>query len=113
MPVLATWECAISIGLLTASGWYMRATPVLLALQLPGTFLPLVFLSSETWTHFPYALRLEGQYIIENLVLISAGLLMGGTMHGGKVISDPKAAQQAEKKQGVYSRFRRRFHKEP
>jgi len=45
-------------------------------------------------------------------VLISAGLLMGGTMHGGKVISDPKAAQQAEKKQGVYSRFRRRFHKE-
>jgi len=113
VPVLATWECAIGIGLLTASGWYKRATPVLLALQLPGTFLPLVFLSSETWTHFPYALRLEGQYIIENLVLISAGLLMGGTMHGGKVVSDPKAAQQAEKKHGVYSRFRRRFHKEP
>jgi uncharacterized membrane protein YkgB len=113
LPILATWECLIGIGLLTASGQYMRVTLVLLALQLPGTFLPLVFFPAETWTHFPYAPTLEGQYIMKNLVLISAGLLMGATMHGGKVIMDPKAANLAEKKQEAYSRYRRRFRIEP
>ena len=109
--VLAAWECAIGLGLLTRR--FMRPTLVLLALQLPGTFLPLVFFRSETWTHFPYAPTLEGQYIIKNLVLVSAGLLLGGTMHGGRVITDPRAADEAERTQRVYRRFRRRFRAEP
>lgn len=111
IPLLATWECAIGVGLLTRR--FMRGTLVLLALQLPGTFLPLVFFRAETWTHFPYAPTLEGQYIIKNLVLVSAGLLLGGTMHGGRVITDSRAAQEAERSQAVYGRFRRRFRTEP
>jgi hypothetical protein len=109
LPVLATWECAIGIGLLLARGWLMRATLVLLALQLPGTFMPLVFFPAETWTHFPYAPTLEGQYVIKNLTQIAAGLLTGGMMHGGKVIADLRAAEQAERKQTAYHRFQCRF----
>ena len=75
--VLATWECVIGIGLL--SGKFLRSTLLLLFLQLPGTFLPLLFFPSETWKHFPYAPTLEGQYIIKNVVLISAAIVVGAT----------------------------------
>lgn len=110
MPVLAAWECAIGFGLLT--GLFMRTTLVLLALQLPGTFMPLLFFPTETWMLVPFAPTFEGQYIIKNVVLISAGLLLGGTMHGGRVITDPVVAREAERKQAVNYRFRKRFHRE-
>jgi hypothetical protein len=32
---------------------------------------------------------LEGQYIIKNLILISAGLAIGATVRGGRIISEP------------------------
>ena len=111
MPVLAAWECAIGLGFL--SGRFTRATLVLLLLQLPGTFMPLVFFPHETWKQFPYAPTLEGQYIIKNLAVIAAGMLVGATMRGGRVIADPGVARQAERFQGLYSRFRRRFRREP
>jgi hypothetical protein len=34
----------------------------------------------------PHAPTLEGQYIIKNLVLISAGLVIGATVHGGAFV---------------------------
>ena len=36
---------------------------------------------SEVFIHFPYAPTLEGQYIIKNMVLISAGLVIGAPMN--------------------------------
>lgn len=93
LPVLATWECAIGLGMLT--GKLMRVTLLLLFAQMIGTFLPLVFFPAETWKH-PFVPTLEGQYIIKNVVLISAGILLGATVRGGKVIDDPEAAQVAE-----------------
>ena len=83
--VLALWESLIGIGLIT--GKFMRTTLLLLFLQMPGTALPLLVLPEVVWTHFPYGLTLEGQYIIKNLVLIGAGLVLGGTVRGGKIVS--------------------------
>jgi hypothetical protein len=51
---------------------------VLLFLHMPGTLLPLITLRDETFVRFPFALSLEGQYIIKNLVLITAGIVLGG-----------------------------------
>jgi hypothetical protein len=34
----------------------------------------------------PYAPTLEGQYIIKNLVLISAGIVVGATVRGGHIV---------------------------
>jgi len=93
VPILAVWECAIGLGFL--SGLFTRATILLLLLQLPGTFLPLIFFPAETWKHWPYAPTLEGQYIIKNLVLIAAGLLVGATVRGGSVVADPTAQSSA------------------
>lgn len=87
LPILALWECLIGVGLLT--GKYMRATLILLFAQMSGTILPLFFFPDETFSKFPYAATLEGQYIIKNMVLISAGLVMGATVRGGKLIAEP------------------------
>ncbi len=107
VPVLATWECLIGLGLLT--GWFMRVTLLLLVLQMVGTFLPLLFFPAETWQIAPFVPTLEGQYIIKNGVLICAGIVLGATVRGGRLIADPRAARTAERLQGLYNRVRGRF----
>lgn len=85
--ILATWECLIGLGLIT--GWFMRATLLLLFLQMMGTITPIFFFPAEVFTHIPYAPTLEGQYIIKNMVLISAGLVIGATVRGGRLVPEP------------------------
>ncbi|MGH2587381.1 MAG: hypothetical protein ACRDJE_20895, partial [Dehalococcoidia bacterium] len=64
----------------------------LLALQMVGTFLPLVFLPGVTFQPggVPYAPTLEGQYIIKNLVLIGGALVIGATVRGGRLVANPQ-----------------------
>jgi uncharacterized membrane protein YkgB len=87
VPLLAAWECLIGLGLITHK--FMRATLLLLWVQMIGTITPLVFFPGETFLHFPYAPTLEGQYIIKNVVLISSGLVIGGTVRGGGLVAEP------------------------
>lgn len=86
--LLATWECLIGLGLLF--GFFMRGTLLLLFLQMIGTMTPLFFFPTEAFTSIPYAPTLEGQYIIKNLVLISAGIVLGATVRGGKIVASEK-----------------------
>ncbi len=86
IPLLATWECLIGLGLLF--GIFMRATLLLLAVQMAGTLMPLVLFPSEVFTRIPYAPTLEGQYIIKNAVLISAAIVLGATVRGGRLVAD-------------------------
>ena len=88
IPVLAIWEMAIGFGLIV--GKWMRLTLLLLFLQMPGTALPLLILPDVVWTQFPYGLTLEGQYIIKNLTLVSAGIVLGATVRGGRLDPEPK-----------------------
>lgn len=92
VPVLATWECAIGLGLL--SGVFMRATLLLLFVQMLGTITPLVLYPFETFYRFPYAPTLEGQYIIKNIVLISAGIVIGATVRGQDPVKSAKSNVQ-------------------
>lgn len=87
LPVLATWESLIGLGLIF--GKFLRATLALLALQMLGTFLPLVLFPQETFTVFPIAPTLEGQYIIKNVVLVGAAIVVGATVRGGRVEPEP------------------------
>ncbi len=87
VPLLAIWECAIGLGLII--GRLMRVTILLLLVQMLGTLTPLVLLPAETWTIFLLAPTLEGQYIIKNIVLVSAALVIGATVRGGYVLAEP------------------------
>jgi len=95
LPILATWECAIGLGLL--SGRLPRLTLILLFGQMMGTALPLFFFPAETWAHFPYAPTLEGQYIFKNMVLVTAAMVVGATARGGRLVANAKAARLAER----------------
>jgi uncharacterized membrane protein YkgB len=85
--ILAAWESLIGLGLLT--GLFMRATLALLFLQMLGTLTPLVLYPNETFIAFPYAPTLEGQYIIKNAVLIAGAVILGATVRGGRIESEP------------------------
>lgn len=92
VPVLAVWEVLIGLGLIT--GKFMRATLLLLFVQMLGTVTPLFLFPGETFTQFPYAPTLEGQYIIKNVVLVSAALVLGATVRGGDMVADPDLVRE-------------------
>jgi len=78
IPILGLWEMAIGVCLLVPT--FIRAGLFLLALQMPGTFLPLILLPEVCFQTIPFNLTLEGQYIIKNLVLIGAAMAVGGRL---------------------------------
>jgi len=85
--LLAVWECLIGLGLIF--GFFMRGTLLLLWVQMLGTIMPIFFFPDEVFTRIPYAPTLEGQYILKNIVLISAGLVIGATVRGGRIVPTP------------------------
>ncbi|MBL9204956.1 MAG: DoxX family membrane protein [Opitutaceae bacterium] len=90
LPLLAIWEVTIGIGFL--AGRCLRVTVLLMAGQMLGTVTPLFFFPHETFNAFPFAPTLEGQYIIKNIVLLSAGLVLGAVVRGGRLVADPESA---------------------
>ncbi len=86
--LLAMLETAIGIGLIT--GKFLRLTLLALFGQMLGTVTPLLLFPDLTFETFPFVLTLEGQYIIKNLVLVSAGLVIGATVRGGDLVDDPE-----------------------
>ncbi len=78
IPILGIWEIMIGVGLIIRR--FNRIAIFLLFLQMPGTMLPLIILPEVCYVTFPFVLTIEGQYIIKNLVLISAGIVIGGTV---------------------------------
>ena len=76
--VIGVWEVLIAICFL-----FKRTTliaMVLLFLQMSGTFLPLLILPEVTFQNSnPFLPTLEGQYIIKNIIIITAALIIGRT----------------------------------
>ncbi|AZQ13402.1 DoxX family protein [Halorubrum sp. PV6] len=78
VPILGVWEVLIGLCLLYRP--LIRVGILLLFLQMPGTFLPMVLLPEVVFVTFPFELTVEGQYIVKNLVIIGAALVVGGTV---------------------------------
>lgn len=88
--LLAAWETLIGLGLI--AGRFLRGILLLLFLQMLGTLTPLFLFPQQTFVRIPYAPTLEGQYIIKNLVLISAALVVGSTVRGGRMVPEPNGS---------------------
>ena len=85
--LLAIWESLIGLGLIF--GVFMRFTLLLLFVQMLGTITPIFLFPQEVFNAVPYSPTLEGQYIFKNMVLISAGLVIGATLRRSPLVNDP------------------------
>ena len=74
--VIGFWEMFIGIFFLSKRTTLLAM--VLLFLQMSGTFMPLVILPNVTFQNSnPFLPTLEGQYIIKNIIIITAALIIG------------------------------------
>ncbi|MBS3158296.1 hypothetical protein J4206_03335 [Candidatus Woesearchaeota archaeon] len=82
IPLLGWWEVLIGICLLYKP--FIRLGILLMALQMGGTFLPMILLPDIVYGNHWYVLTLEGQYIVKNLALISAAIVIGSQVRDDK-----------------------------
>jgi uncharacterized membrane protein YkgB len=76
LRALGSWEVIIGVCLLFRGT--LRLGVLMLLAHMVGTALPFVLLPDECFTHFPLALTVNGQYILKNLTLVSAALVIAG-----------------------------------
>lgn len=82
--LLSALKCTIGTGLI--SGRHMRLVLALSGFQMIGAMSPLFHFPDELFGGPFHAPTLLGQYMIKDVVLISAGLVLGATMHGGRIV---------------------------
>ncbi|MBI2452451.1 hypothetical protein HYV50_05255 [Candidatus Pacearchaeota archaeon] len=82
VPFLGWWEVLIGVCLLYHP--LTRIGLALMAVQMAGTFLPLIILPEVAFSK-PFVPTLEGQYIIKNLVLIGAAMIIGSHLRDKKM----------------------------
>ncbi|MDP3734773.1 MAG: hypothetical protein Q8R37_06085 [Nanoarchaeota archaeon] len=82
VPFLGWWE--VVIGLCLVHKALIRLGILLLAVQMAGTFLPFVLLPEVVFGTKFYALTLEGQYIIKNIIIIAAAIVIGSHVRDKK-----------------------------
>ncbi len=83
VPFLGIWEVVVGLGLL--AGVALRLVLFLFWLQMAGTFLVLLLRPDLAFQHRnPLLLTVTGEFVIKNLVLIAAGLVVGSTIRRAK-----------------------------
>jgi len=79
VPFLGYWEVAVGLGLLFRVT--LRLTLLFFWLQMGGTFLVLVLRPDIAFQGGnPLLLTTEGEFVVKNLILLSVGLAIGGTI---------------------------------
>jgi uncharacterized membrane protein YkgB len=79
VPALGVFE--VMLGVLLLLGRMMRLTLLLFVAQMIGTFLTFLILPNVTFRHGnPLQLTVEGEFVVKNLVLIAAALVVGTTV---------------------------------
>ncbi|MGI9641165.1 MAG: DoxX family membrane protein [Acidimicrobiia bacterium] len=92
VPILGILEILVGLGLLL--GVFLRLTLLLFAFQMVGTFLVLVILPEVSFQDGnPLLLTVEGEFVVKNLVLLSAGMVVGTTV---RTRPAPDAATEPE-----------------
>ena len=78
VPTLGAVE--IAIGLCFVFPRLLGLGLCLLALHLPGTFLSYLVVPELCFVRFPFLLTTDGEFVLKNLLLISAALFLAGRL---------------------------------
>ncbi len=96
LAVVATMECFIGICFLIGSGPLMRVAIWVLAAQFVGILSPLAIDPARLFAGPHNAPTLEGQYVLKDLILVAAGMVIAaGTLRGGRMVRDEPQAVPA------------------
>ena len=77
VPLLGAWEILIGIGIILKRA--LRCVLVLLGIHLVGTFVALCLNPQDFFVQgVPFFLTAEGEFVMKNLVLITAALVIAG-----------------------------------
>ncbi len=93
VPLLGAFEIVVGVGLI--SGRALRVVLGLFTLQMAGTFLVLVVQPDVTFQDGnPLLLTVEGEFVVKNLVLLAAGMVVGATVRrrDATLVEDSKSA---------------------
>jgi putative oxidoreductase len=85
LVAVATLETIIGICLLTGRG--MRGGVYLLIVQLVGILSPIVLLPGRLFSGAGIAPTLEGQYVLKDLIIVGAALVLASTVLGARLTS--------------------------
>lgn len=83
LVAVAVLECAIGLSLIVGSG--LRLTIYLLGVQLLGILSPLVLLPARLFSGPFLAPTLEGQYVLKDIVLVTAAMVVATTFRGARI----------------------------
>ena len=85
VPALGVVEILVGIGL--AARRWLRLVLLILAGQMVGTFLVFVLLPEIAFQDGnPLKLTVEGEFVIKNLVLLAAGMVVGASIGRSEVV---------------------------
>ncbi len=86
VPLLGVFEIVVGVSLLAR--WALRVVLSLFALQMAGTFLVLIVQPEVAFQEGnPLLLTVEGEFVIKNLVLLSAGMVVGATVRRREAVA--------------------------
>lgn len=88
MIFVASLECVIGLCFLT--GMFLRVGVWLLAVQMLGAMSPLLIYPAELFPGPLHAPTLAAQYIIKDIILIAAGMVIASTWTGAKIVAKPQ-----------------------
>jgi len=96
--VAFTGAIELVLGVLLLTGRLRRLTIYVLALELLGILAPLVLLPSRLFDGVMPSL--EGQYVLKDIILFAAGMVLAATIRGGRLVAGAGTAQPT-KQQGA------------
>ncbi len=89
MVGIATLECLIGLSFVT--GRFLRVGVWLLAGQMLGAMSPLVLFPGELFPGSLHTPTLAAQYIIKDVVLVAAGMVIASTWTGARIVPERRS----------------------
>jgi uncharacterized membrane protein YphA (DoxX/SURF4 family) len=110
MNFVAGLECIIGVCFLT--GRFLRVGVWLMAAQMAGAMAPVLLFPAELFSGPGHAPSLAAQYILKDIILIAAGMVIASTWTGARIIAEPKKLHTTLRSRvpNVYGRKRAHGH---
>jgi len=90
---VAGLECIIGLCFLT--GRFLRVGVWLMAAQMMGAMSPLFLVPGELFVGPFHAPTLAAQYIIKDIILIAAGMVIASTWTGARIVAQPQSLRNS------------------